>query len=278
MSWVVTLLVKGIQLVVDQSQLLRVRHLVLLLRVCLTRLFHALVARHFVLYFLDLRQVDTRSRHQRSKGFARDRKDSGAQTQASSSLSNRNCACALSRSAHATYWSTPSHRRGKSEIAFRNYFIEPLIHFPLCRLERFAREKIPCKRNDRDSIEEMFNASICQDQRLTEKIYVLIYSKYYIERLYLLPFVFLFFFFQISLRDFSVLDKLDELLQLTHIRLFSFKMILPSYEYERKFILRIETSSNLFWSRCNAICCIVVVLHARKRYIPLPSRVAILKQ
>lgn len=42
----VELLVEGVELVVDQSQLLGVRHLVLLLRVSLTRLFHALAARH----------------------------------------------------------------------------------------------------------------------------------------------------------------------------------------------------------------------------------------
>lgn len=47
---VIALLVKGAQLVVDQSQLLRVRHLVLLLRVGLTRLFHALAAGHRVVF------------------------------------------------------------------------------------------------------------------------------------------------------------------------------------------------------------------------------------
>lgn len=40
------LLVKGIQLVVDQPQLLRMRHLMLLLGVRLTRLLHTLAARH----------------------------------------------------------------------------------------------------------------------------------------------------------------------------------------------------------------------------------------
>lgn len=53
MPWVVALLVKGVQLVVDQSQLLGVRHLILLLRVGLTRLLHALAARHRAVDFRD---------------------------------------------------------------------------------------------------------------------------------------------------------------------------------------------------------------------------------
>jgi len=40
------LLVEGVQLVVNQPQLLRVRHLMLFLGVRLTRLLHALAARH----------------------------------------------------------------------------------------------------------------------------------------------------------------------------------------------------------------------------------------
>lgn len=41
-----SLLVKGVELIVDQSQLLGVRHLMLLLGVRLPRLFDALTARH----------------------------------------------------------------------------------------------------------------------------------------------------------------------------------------------------------------------------------------
>lgn len=83
------LLVKRVQLVVDQPQLLGVRHLMLLLGVRLTRLLHALAARHLDRFQRIFQRCARMVRYRSSLAEAQNSKIRGG-IGTGSSLSNRN--------------------------------------------------------------------------------------------------------------------------------------------------------------------------------------------
>lgn len=94
------LLVKGVQLVVDQPQLLGMRHLMLLLGIRLTRLLHALAARHRDRF---LRFSTDKGKNSVLLSGSAEFQDPSDRIETSSSLSNRDRACARLVSALTIY-------------------------------------------------------------------------------------------------------------------------------------------------------------------------------
>jgi len=148
------LLVKGVQLVVNQPQLLRVRHLMLFLDVRFTRLLHALAARHrdrFLRFFTACKGSTVTLSSRRSADFQDVQQDRNRLV----AIESRPCMRVLV-SAHTIYWSTPSaHGRRENWDKFFRIFYR--IFTPLTLIsDRFLSGRFLYKTVKTDFIKATF--------------------------------------------------------------------------------------------------------------------------